>query len=43
MSNRKDKVWMMAIAIPLLGTIAVCLLSIIAIVLDVLFGLGLSN
>jgi len=43
MMNRKDKYWMMAIAIPLLGTIAICLMGIVAIVLDVLFGLGLSN
>ena len=43
MKNSKDKIWMMAIAIPLLGTIAICLLGIIAIILDVVFGLGLSN
>jgi len=42
MNNRKDKVWMLAIAIPLLGAIAICCIGIIAIVLDTLFGLGLS-
>ena len=32
-----------AIAIPLIGAIAICCLGIIAIVLDCIFGLGLSK
>lgn len=43
MKNRKDKYWMLAIAIPLLGAIAVCSIAIMLIVIDMLFGLGITN
>jgi hypothetical protein len=35
--------WLDGLAIPIIGAIAICCLSIIAIVLDTIFGLGLSN
>jgi len=39
----KDNNALVALAIPLIGAIAICSLGIIAIVLDAIFGLGLSN
>jgi len=43
MNSNKEKHVLYAVLIPIIGAIAICCLGVIAIVLDCIFGLGLSN